>query len=58
MLDYEGIYYTVDYWEEACVLYKTRQFDTEEDCIEFIKNNRNKWKEYRLIKHTYAVIDF
>lgn len=58
MLDYEGIYYTVDYLENGCVLQKTEKFDTEEECIIFIKNNRNKWKEYRLIKHTYAIIDF
>lgn len=58
MLDYEGIYYTVDYREDGCVLYKTEKFNTEEECIAFIKNNRNKWKEYRLVKHTYAIIDF
>lgn len=58
MLDYEGIYYTIDYWENGCVLYKTEKFDTEEECITFIKKNRNKWKDYRLIKHTYAIIDF
>ena len=58
MLDYEGIFYTVDYWELGCDLYKTIEFYAEENCIEFIKSNRNKWENYRLIKHTYAVIDF
>lgn len=58
MLDYEGIQYKieyVDFWNDRK---HTKTVDTEEEAIEFIKDNRDGWKNYRLLKTTYAIIDF
>lgn len=58
MLDYEIIKYIVKYLRFTSCSESTASFYTEEEAIEFIKENRNKWKNYRLIKIESAIIDF
>ena len=58
MLDYEIIKYSVEYLRLTSCSESTASFYTEEEAIEFIKENRNKWKNYRLIKIESAIIDF
>lgn len=58
MLDYEIIKYSVEYLRLTSCSESTTSFYTEEEAIEFIKENRNKWKNYRLIKIESAIIDF
>ena len=68
MLDYEILSYKVQYFIKETErrverLFETekhseRLFYTEEDAIEFIKNNRDQWKCYRLIQYQTAIIDF
>ena len=50
MLDYEIIKYSLEYLRLTSCSESTASFYTEEEAIEFIKENRNKWKNYRLIK--------
>lgn len=59
MLDYEIKGYVV-YWVKAgAVAEFYRQFDTEEQAVTFIKENRtNKWVTYRIEQVRYAIIDF
>lgn len=56
MLDYEGIYYTVEFYIRA--FWHKQKFTTEDEAIEFIKAHRANWEKYRLVKSTYAIIDF
>ena len=58
MLDYEIIKYIVKYLRLTSCSESTTSFYTEEEAIEFIKENRNKWKNYKLIKIESAIIDF
>lgn len=58
MLDYEIIKYRVEYLRFTSCSESTVTFDTEKEAVEFIKENRNKWKNYRLIKIESAIIDF
>lgn len=56
MLDYEVYYYNVQWWEDDA--FAELHFDTEENAVEFIKANRNKWSDYRLLRIQTAIIDF
>ena len=58
MLDYEILYYKVEYQEKGAVCWFDHLADTEESAINFIKANRNGWNGYRLLKAQAAVIDF
>jgi len=68
MLDYEILSYKVQYFVKETektieCLFETKKhserlFETEEGAIEFIKNNRDQWKYYRLIQYQTAIIDF
>lgn len=58
MLDYEIEKYVVEYLRKNGVGTVTSSFGTEEEAIEFIKDNRSRWSEYRLIKISHAVGDF
>ena len=58
MLDYEGISYQVKYMPTGGNRFVVKLFFTEEDAIEFIKANRSNWQTYKMIKASYAVIDF
>ncbi len=57
MLDYEVYYYNVQWWADDCFISELH-FDTEENAVEFIKTNRDKWSDYRLLKIQKAIIDF
>ena len=58
MLDYEIIDYEVLYLrKESCSDARVR-FETEEEAINFIKENRNKWCKYKLVKTEVGIIDF
>ena len=58
MLDYEIEKYTVEFLEKNSCGWSTASFGTEEAAIEFIKDSRSRWSEYRLIKISHAVGDF
>ena len=58
MLDYEITKYRVTYARFTYCSKSTTSFNTEEEAIEFIKENRHKWKSYSLIKILSAIIDF
>ena len=58
MLDYEILSYKVQYLIDGAPNSSDRLFETEESAIEFIKDNRSKWKCYRLVKCQMAIIDF
>lgn len=59
MLDYEIVSYTVETLpiKNACG-WQSQKFGTEEAAVEYIKEERHKWKDYKLIKTQVAVIDF
>lgn len=60
MLDYEILVYKVEYHEIGAVsgCWFNCEFNTEENAINFIKENRIEWSGYRLIKMQTAIIDF
>ena len=58
MLDYEIICYKVEFLRKGAVVNFDRTFYTEESAVDFIKTNRAKWEEYRLLKIEVAVSDF
>lgn len=58
MLDYEIIGYEVEYHRVGACSSTSVKFNTEEEAIDFIKECRNRWDEYRLIKTQTAVIEF
>lgn len=58
MLDYEIIEYEVFYWRNNSCSETSTRFGTEEEAIDFIKECRNKWRKYRLVKTQVAIIDF
>lgn len=58
MLDYEGIKYRVEYSVRNSICGNEKVYDTEDEAIEFIKDNRDFWSDYYLRKETYAIIDF
>lgn len=58
MLDYEIMGYTVEFYRKGGCSFVSASFGTEKEAIDFIKECRNKWKEYRLIKIQAAIIDF
>lgn len=58
MLDYEIEKYTVEYLRKNGIASCTTSFGTEEEAIEFIKESRSRWSEYKLIKISTAIIDF
>ena len=59
MLDYEVKGYVVYWVETGATVEFYRQFDSEEQAVAFIQENRtNKWVTYRLEQVRYAIIDF
>ena len=58
MLDYEIEKYTVEYLRKNGISSSTTSFYTEEEAIEFIKESRSRWTEYKLTKISHAIIDF
>lgn len=58
MLDYEITCYTVEYHRIGAVCPFDHVFGTEEAAIQFIKDNREDWDDYRLTKTATAIIDF
>lgn len=58
MLDYEITCYTVEYHQIGAACNSDHVFTTEEAAIKFIKENREKWLDYRLVKTATAIIDF
>ena len=57
-VDYEIIGYTVKFKILDNYHWRNNYFKNEEKAIKFIKENRNKWSDYRMTKEQYAVIDF
>ena len=57
-VDYEIIGYTVKFKILDNYHWRNKYFKNEEKAIKFIKENRNKWSDYRMTKEQYAVIDF
>ena len=57
-VDYEIIGYTVKFKILDNYHWRNKYFKNEENAIKFIKENRNKWSDYRMTKEQYAVIDF
>ena len=60
MLDYEIMEYVV-VWRIYGInkIQKfTRKFDTEEESIEFVKEHRANWLEFRIEQRRVAIIDF
>ena len=58
MLDYEIIGYEVFYLRNNGCSETSARFGTEDEAIDFIKEYRNKWRKYRLVKTQAAIIDF
>ena len=58
MLDYEICYYKIDYLLKNPISWYTEIVYTEEEAVNFIKENRDNWAEYELFKIQSAVIDF
>lgn len=58
MLDYEIQGYLVYFCINGAVCEFNRGFGTEEEAINFIKENRHKWTEYRIEQTRVAIIDF
>ena len=57
-MDYEIQCYEVEYFRKNNCGRCTVSFSTEEEAIDFIKESRNGWYEYKLIKIQTAIIDF
>ena len=57
-VDYEIIGYAVEFKHLDSYRWRNNYFKTEEEAIKFIKENRNKWSDYRMTKEQYAIIDF
>ena len=58
MLDYEIQGYEVEYFRKNGCGWSSTSFGTEEEAIAFIKESRNRWVEFKLIKIQTAIIDF
>ena len=58
MLDYEIIGYRVNYLRKNAVSDASQFFGNEEEAIEFIKSERDRWQEYSITKLMDAIIDF
>ena len=60
MLDYEISGYIV-YWRRLFagkIVRRCREFDTEEEAVNFVKDCRIDWVEYRIEQRRTAIIDF
>ena len=57
-VDYEIMKYSVEYRNFDSYRWRINLFDTEDEAITFIKENRRRWSEYRMVKTQYAIIDF
>ena len=60
MLDYDISGYVV-WWKKEYygkIRTRCREFDTEEEAIEFVKGYRLGWVSYRIEQRRNAVIDF
>lgn len=57
-VDYEIMNYDVCYRNFGSYRWSIKCFNNEDEAINFIKEYRNKWSEYRMTKVLYAVIDF
>lgn len=58
MLDYEIIGYKVVYRRKGEPSTTACSFGTEKSAIEFVKESRDKWAEYQIVKTQAAIIDF
>lgn len=58
MLDYEVYCYEVSYVEKGAFCWFTRDFDTEEELVSFVKSERKNWEVYRIQKVLSAIVDF
>lgn len=60
MLDYEISGYIVWYrrWAFGKLKRFCREFDTEEQAVDFVKEHRTDWVEYRIEQRRTAIIDF
>lgn len=58
MLDYTVMEYEVEYFRKGSCSGSSARFYSEEDAVSFIKDERHKWKWYKLVKKQVAVIDF
>ena len=60
MLDYEITGYVVEWRRHSIDKIRkfSRKFDTEEEAIEFAKEHRANWLEYRIEQRRVAIIDF
>ena len=60
MLDYEIAGYIV-HWRKVYygkLVRRCKEFGTEEEAVDFVKENRSTWVEYRIEQRRYGVIDF
>ena len=58
MLDYEILNYKVEYHIIGAACIFEREFDAEDKAIDFIRENRYKWDDYKLTQTRSAIIDF
>lgn len=58
MLDYTVDRYVVEFLRKGDAGHSSVCFCEEEQAVQYIKDSRRRWVEYRLIKISNAVIDF
>ena len=58
MLEYEDIYYKVEFWRNGELSQLVAKYATEEEAIEYIKKYRHRWEKYSLIRVQLAHTDF
>lgn len=56
MLDYEILGYQVQFWVKGAACFFERTFDTEEAAVLFVRERRDNWADYRLLKTEVAAI--
>jgi hypothetical protein len=56
MLDYEILGYRVQFWVKGAACFFERAFCTEEDAALFVREHRDNWSDYRLLKTMAAII--
>lgn len=56
MLDYEILGYQVQFWVKGAACFFERAFSTEEAAALFVREHRDNWSDYRLLKTEAAII--
>ena len=56
MLDYEILGYQVQFWVKGAACFFERTFSTEEAAARFVREHRDNWSDYRLLKTEAALI--